>query len=290
MVRLAIVCLSNICQPTAQSLTGAIVSSNELSKLAKHNSTSTEDVWRQLVPTALVLGQDTITEFDIEFLNDQTQPECGLEFGLKDLGDLVEELTCDAESTFRNRAAITQFEALESCPAPGEDGWTRGAFPQAWWDRQADVEFLKRCPDFIQFAQHLDTEVGLFELQRCDPVDPLRPSVQRSLDVGLPLAHPNEHMQQIFRRQFDHLQITTVIASVQMQRLADRKDAIAKEVARRFVAWSPMSWDPWLSERIGSRTASAMPGKKRKGAYEPWEINAATKGSWNRSWDDCGWI
>lgn len=287
IIRLSIVCLSNICQPTAKSLTRAIASPSELENLATRNNTTSEKVWRQLVPTALILGQESITDADIEFLDGLASAKGWLE----NFGELTVDLTCDTESIFRSRAALTQFEARECCPTPTEDGWTRGAYPQAWLRPDADVDFLMRCPNFILYAEHLDTEVDLFELRRSSvsiPSSDLRTELM--FNVDLPLAHPNEHVQQIFRRQFDHLQITSVIGSIEMQRHAERKEAIVGEVAKRFVAWSPLTWDPWLSEKIGSRSFSTMPGIKRKGSFAPWAIRAATHGSWNRSWDDCGWI
>lgn len=287
IIRLAIVCLSNICPPTARSLTRVIASSVDLDRLAKRNNTSIGKVWRQLLPTTVILGQEGINDADIEFLDGLASAEGWLE----NFGELVVDLTCDTESIFRSRAALTQFEARECTPSPTEDGWTRGAYPQAWLHPNADVDFLMKCPNFIFYAEHLDTEVDLFELRRGSvsiPSSDLRTELM--FNVALPLAHPNEHVQQIFRRQFDHLQITSVIGSIEMQRLAERKEAIVREVARRFVAWSPLTWDPWLSEKIGSRSFSTMPGIKRKGSFAPWAIRAATHGSWNRSWEDCGWI
>lgn len=287
IIRLAIVCLSNICPPTAQSQTRAIASRDRLESLAKRHKTTSGKVWRQLVPTVLILGQEGITEDDIEVLDALAQAKGFLE----GFAELVVDLTCDTEDAFRSRAALTQFEARECTPSLKDNGWTRGAYPQAWLHPDADVDFLMKCPNFILYAEHLDTEVDLFELRRRSvsiPSSDLRTELM--FNVDLPLAHPNEHVQQIFRRPFDHLQITSVIGSIEMQRLAERKEAIVREAAKRFVAWSPLTWDPWLSEKIGSRPGIAMPGIKRKGAFAPWEIRAAAQGSWNRSWDDCGSI
>ena len=287
IIRLAIVCLSNICPPTARSLTRVIASSVELDRLAKRNNISTGKVWRQLVPTVLILGQEGITEDDIEVLDALAQAKGYLE----GFAELVVDLTCDTEDAFRSRAALTQFEARECTPSLKDNGWTRGAYPQAWLHPDADVDFLMKCPNFILYAEHLDTEVDLFELRRRSvsiPSSDLRTELM--FNVDLPLAHPNEHVQQIFRRPFDHLQITSVIGSIEMQRLAERKEAVVREVAKRFVAWSPLTWDPWLSEKIGSRSFSTMYGIPRKNLLYPWAIRAAAHGSWNRSWDDCGWI
>lgn len=228
-----------------------------------------------------------LTEDDIEVLDALAQAKGFLE----GFAELVVDLTCDTEDAFRSRAALTQFEARECTPSLKDNGWTRGAYPQAWLHPDADVDFLMKCPNFILYAEHLDTEVDLFELRRRSvsiPSSDLRTELM--FNVDLPLAHPNEHVQQIFRRPFDHLQITSVIGSIEMQRLAERKEAIVREVAKRFVAWSPLTWDPWLSEKIGSRSFSTMPGIPRKNLLFPWAIRAATHGSWNRSWDDCGWI
>lgn len=287
---LSIVMLANICPPTAQTLTAKFNRAppqkrEEGEKVDYVRVRRNEPGWLAIYPTAMALGSkafavDRPGSHELEkFVKNKFGPH------FQRIDDIVAALP----EAFKNLKGKIVNSALDSASRFGNPGWTRGAYHQAWLQPDAEVAFLGRCSNFILYDAKLDMAAKSFKhsiVASKSVTAKKRVPHKRSL----PLSHPVEHIQQIFRRQFDLLQIPDVIPDEETQRRAFRKFAILQQAARRLPAWSPLNSDPALAERIGSLPVGKVGGSGSAWALSENEISFSRDWSWHRDWKSCGRI
>lgn len=288
---LSIVILANICPPTAQSLTAKLMrkvpvqlAAGEKRKYVK--IVRNEPGWLIVYPTAMIL---TDGAYDAD-RHDGPAIMAFVKAKFVKQAERIEDLLLTLPDSFKNILKKNVTSAIDSASRIGKPGWTRGAYHRAWFEPEAEVEFLRKCSNFILYDEKLDHVAKGFDYLS-------GPAAQRSSGKfvpqpkrRLPLAHPLENVQQIFRPQFHVLQIPEIIPSAEVQQQADRKFAILQQAARRFAAWSPTNFDPGLAERIGSLPAGGKEKPKFAWALSKSEISHSKDWSWQRDWDSCGRI
>lgn len=287
---LSIVMLANICPPTAQALTAKLNRAppqkrEEGEKVDYVRVRRNEPGWLAIYPTAMALGSkafavDRPGSHELEkFVKNK------FELYFRRIDDIVSALP----EAFRNLNRKIVTSALDSASPVGQPGWTRGAYHQAWLQTGAEVEFLGKCSNFILYDAKLDMAAKSFK--HLIATSKSVPSKKRLPHKrSLPLVHPVENIQQIFRRQFDLLQIPDVIPDQETQRRAFRKFAILQQVSRRLPAWSPINSDPALAERISSLPIGKAGGSGSAWALSEDEISFSRDWSWQRDWKSCGHI
>ena len=287
---LSIVMLSNICPPTAQALTAKLNRAppqkrEEGEKVDYFRVRRNEPGWLAIYPTAMALGSkafavDRPGSHELEkFVKNKFEPY------FRRIDDIVSALP----EAFRNLNRKIVTSALDSASPVGQPGWTRGVYHQAWLQPDAEVEFLGKCSNFILYDAKLDMAAKSFKHSIATSKSV---TVKKRLPLkrSLPLVHPVENIQQIFRRQFDLLQIPDVIPDQETQRRAFRKFAILQQVSRRLPAWSPINSDPALAERISSLPIGKAGGSGSAWALSEDEISFSRDWSWQRDWKSCGRI
>ena len=288
---LSIVILSNICPPTAQALTAKLVRKEPVWSQGGEKPKYTKVVrnepgWIKIYPTVVILGAGA---YDGDCRDaDALMAFVEEEFPL--YAHRIEELLLALLNAYKNLSNKIVISARDSASRVGEPGWTTGAYHQAWLEPAAEISFLNRCSKFILFKKSLDD--GAQRRGRAITILPTTSSGgrKRKRRWRLPLIHPVENVQQIFRRQFDPLQIPDLIPSTKVQEQDFRKFATNEEAARSLPAWSSLNSDPGLAERIGSHPASAYRRHGRLRVFTTSEINFSKDWAWQRDWSSCGRI
>lgn len=287
---LSIVILANICPPTAQTLTAKLnrrppTWRPEGERIDYTKVIRDEAGWLAIYPTAMALGASAFDtdrpdgeELEV-FVRNTFEPHTGR----------IDEIVTGLAGAFKNLNSKIVRCAVDSASRVGEPGWTRGAYHQAWLEPDADLTFLSDCSKFILFEPSLNDRA-----QRRDRAIALLPKMasgsRHKKRWHLPLAHPVENVQQIFRRQFDPLQIPDVIHSTEVRQRANRKFAILKQAARKFPACSPINSDPALAERVGSLSDNTKRRARGSWTLPQSEINFIKEWAWQRDWSSCGRI
>lgn len=288
---LTIVILANICPLTAQALTAKLIRKKPkpLKKGEKRKYipvARAEPGWLTIYPTAMILGSGG---YDAD-QRDSEALEAFVAERFPNHAERIEKLLLTLLQAFKNLPKKIVTSAVDSASRVGEPGWTKGAYHQAWFEPDAEIEFLGKCSNFILYDRDLDAVAkGFDHLAELEPHLPPRnsgPPKKRRL----PLVHPLENTQQIFRRQLHPLQIPDRIPNEEVRQQANRKFAILQESARRLPAWSPFSSDPGLAERIGSLPKGVNGSSGSAWAFAEKEIILSRDWSWQRDWDPCGRI
>lgn len=287
---LSIIILADICPPTAQALTAKLNRAEptyrpEGQPVDYIKVNRNERGWLTIYTTAMALGSKA-------FSADRPDSEALISFvenNFTRYAQRIDEIVTMLPTSFRSLAIKISRRALESVSRVGKPGWTRGAYHQAWLEPDAEVEFLEKCSNFILFDEELEREAKTLLSDKGDnPQSRIENALSHSKG-RLPLIHPLEHVQQIFRRQFDCLQIPSVLPDELTKQRSFRKFAILQETAKLLPAWSPINSDPGLAERItaipvGRRTSSV------RGNLDFDEIKLMVSGSWQMDWSSCGRI
>lgn len=136
------------------------------------------------------------------------------------------------------------------CAFPvGQPGWTQGFRLEAWLRPDAELAFLRNCCRYIQYdpAQAAKRDAYL-ATHFSDSADAKADAM--ASEAPLPRQHPIERIQDLFRRCFDRLQVAELAAERASSHSRAYREALLREVAPLFGAVSPITVDPYLSERI----------------------------------------
>ncbi|WP_197465529.1 hypothetical protein, partial [Erythrobacter sp. HI0063] len=68
----------------------------------------------------------------------------------------IEDLLLTLPDSFKNILKKNVTSAIDSASRIGKPGWTRGAYHRAWFEPEAEVEFLRKCSNFILYDEKLD--------------------------------------------------------------------------------------------------------------------------------------
>ncbi|WP_379923309.1 hypothetical protein [Erythrobacter sp. R86502] len=288
---LSIVILANICPPTAQTLTAKLVRKKperrqEGERRKYKKIVRKECGWLRIYPTAMALGAGAYNA-------DRRDAHALMTFVEREFprdAKKIEDLLFSLPDAFKNLSMKIAASARDSAAQVGQPGWTRGAHFEAWLVPDAEVDFLNKCSNFIRYNKELDHVAQRYEDEN-SPFVKIFAKRPNSLRKGyLPLVHPVENVQQIFRQQFDLLQIPDVIPSHAAEQQADRKFAILREAARRLPAWSPINCDPGLAERIGTGPKGEAGECVKSQSLTFDQIAFARDWAWQRDWRFCGRI
>ncbi len=136
----------------------------------------------------------------------------------------------------------------ETCSFPiGEGGWTQGFRFDAWRQPDAEIDFLRRCSEYIRYDPSLDPA-------KRAPVQKVQGTRQKGAKakkpVDLPTQHLLERIQDFFRPQFDRLQIPRLTKDHEDRADSRLLEALLHEIALMLPALSPITDDPNHFERI----------------------------------------
>lgn len=261
-MRLSILVMSNICEKTAHAMAAPLQPSGIdelLEEAAKEKGPSGKPdaaAWRRIYPFAVIYGSIDLGEDHNTLLEDLV--------GRRNRA-AIELVTDKLAKAFQNRIDNIGATARECTPSVGEPGWTMGARFEAWGQPEAESGFLRRCTQNLKYDRKLDRKAQKIE-QRIVASGLYHPkAIKRPRLTGLPLQHPFGHIHDQFRDLFDPLQLTDVIGSAAMSLRWMQIENSAHRAAERLPAVSPLTQDPWLSERMFSRPEqSALKSNARR--------------------------
>lgn len=224
-VELAVLITSNLCLPTARTI---------LQREAKLGGS--DDGWALAVVPTLI---------DNPRLRDQVEAmahEAEMDWPVPGNAD------CDRK---RRHSPYEQAGIrAKLCSRPvGEPGWTQGFRFEAWLRPDAELAFLRSCCRYIQYdpaqAAKRDAHLAAHFPDSADAVADAMAS-----DTPLPRQHLLERIQDLFRRFFDRIQVAELAADRASIQPRAWREAVLREVAPLLAAVSPITVDPYLSERM----------------------------------------
>lgn len=224
-VELAVLITSTLCLPTARTI---------LQREAKLGGS--DDGWALAVVPTLI---------DNPRLRNQVEAmahKAGIAWPIPGNADCDRKRRSSPYEQAVKRAGLCAFPV-------GQPGWTQGFRFQAWLRPDAELAFLRNCCRYIQYdaAQAAKRDAHLAE--RFPESENAEVDAMAS-DVALPRQHPLERIQDLFRRCFDRLQVAELAAERASSHSRAYREALLREVAPLLGAVSPITVDPYLSERI----------------------------------------
>lgn len=280
---LSIIATSEICDKTARHIARTLEAKqgDENKADSKNNRTQEaalqSDEWRRIYITAIFVGIDTLEEDAEQYLRNWVGPKTTSTI-MKVAGRLGQ--------AFKYKLGDIADIARECTPCMGEGGWTMGARFDAWLQPEAEVEFLRKCTRHTLYRQDLDIKAKKWEEPLAQPAGTIIRPIDRVLKpIGLPLIHPLQHTHESLPSVFKPLQFTDVIGSALMSRRWLMLAECLRQAGLRLAALSPITDDPWLSERISSRPkqGSLAKNKRRKGRFQSDQIAYVRDYRWQRS-------
>lgn len=171
--------------------------------------------------------------------------------------------------TFKNTYAEARKRAGKCSSPLGESGWTQGFRQDAWRQPLAEADFLRDCCRYIRYRKEL---VPREEQWRAilDERDRARCGMNAlaTVQTGLGQQHLLEHVQDLFRPQFDRLQVAELVRGARATDALLLREALIRLVAPMLAGLSPITDDPALNERFWVDRKSE-------------EVRIAVHGAWN---------
>lgn len=279
---LSIVALSNICGKTARHITRTleVKQGNENAANAAENRSRADALtpreWRKIYLSAIVIGVDPLGRDADKLLLDLVGPQTKA---------VIVNISGRIGNAFKNKLNEIGIIASECTPSTGEYGWTMGGRFDAWLKPDAEVEFLRNCTTHVKYREELDIKARQWEkvLSRraCNAGQPINPLIR---PISLPRAHPLEHTHESLPSIFEPLQFTDVIGSAAMSRRWLMREQCVRQAGLRLAALSPITDDPWLSERNQSRPShrSLAKNSRRRGTFQNYQIAITRDLFWQR--------
>ena len=279
---LSIVALSNICEKTARHLTRTLEAKQGTENVvdAVENRSRADALtlgeWRKVYLSAIVIGVDPLRRDADNLLTDLVGPQTKA---------AIVNISGRVGNAFTNKLNEIGIIASECTLSTGEYGWTMGGRFDAWLKPDAELEFLRNCTTHIKYREELDISAQQWEklLSRC--ARKVGQHVDRVIrPISLPRAHPLEHTHGSWPSIFDPLQFTDEIESAAMSRRWLLREECVRQAARHLAALSPITDDPWLSERIQSRPKhrSLAKNSRRRGTFQNYQIAITRDLFWQR--------
>lgn len=279
---LSIVALSNICEKTARHLTRTLEAKQGTENVvdAVENRSRADALtlgeWRKVYLSAIVIGVDPLRRDADNLLTDLVGPQTKA---------AIVNISGRVGNAFKNKLNEIGIIASECTLSTGEYGWTMGGRFDAWLKPDAELEFLRNCTTHIKYREELDISAQQWEklLSRC--ARKVGQHVDRVIrPISLPRAHPLEHTHGSWPSIFDPLQFTDEIESAAMSRRWLLREECVRQAARHLAALSPITDDPWLSERIQSRPKhrSLAKNSRRRGTFQNYQIAITRDLFWQR--------
>lgn len=171
--------------------------------------------------------------------------------------------------TFKNTYAEARKRA-DKCakPAP-QPGWTQGFRQDAWRQPLAETGFLRDCCRYIRYKKELvpreDQWRAVLDARGRAGHDL---KALATIHTGLPQQHLLEHVQEMFRPQFDRLQVAELVRGAESTEAFLLRAALIRVISRALAGLSPITDDPALSERFWVKLDSD-------------DVRIAVHGAWN---------
>lgn len=253
VIELAVVITAGICQATARSMLPPDATDEAQAATSARRS---DENWRDAVVPTLIRNPKLADK--VEALAHET----GIAWPIPGNAD------CDRprRSSPYDRAMKRATKLTEL----GQPGWTQGFLFEAWLRPNAELAFLRGCCRYIGYdpEQAAKRDVWNAMLERRTYPDG-RPAVAIDIATGLPRRHPVERIQDLFRDQFDRLQVAELAsdrATTTARQRTLRETAIV-EAAALLAAVSPITLDPQLAERWWSDLDDDLGTIAREGAW-----------------------
>lgn len=234
-MRLGVIITAAICPATARSM---LPREKVDEQLAAAGLSRTDKEWRDAVVPTLI-ANPRIAE-QIERLNAK----------LHELGDGSPEApAADEDRPHHSSPYDRAMKRTKAFFDMGKPGWTQGFFFDAWLRPDAEIKFLLNCTRFIRYssagARKRDAWDAVLGKERMPDGRPVKST---DIETGLPRQHPFKTIQDLFRGQFDGLQVPELVPD--WATIAQRKwrDALVREVAPLLAAVSPITLDPQRAE------------------------------------------
>lgn len=279
---LSIVAMSNICGKTARHITGTLEAKqgDENAANAAENRARadalTQREWRKVYLSAIIVGIDPLgrdaDKLLLDLVGHQTKA-------------VIVNVSARVGSAFKNKLNEIGIIASECTPRIGEYGWTMGGRFDAWLKPGAEIEFLRNCTKPVEYREELDIGARKWEKvlsRRARKVD--QPVDQLIRSIGLPSSHPLEHTHKSWPSIFEPLQFNEVIGGAAMSREWLLRERCLRQAGILLPALSPITDDPWLSERIQSRPSHRALAKncRRRGTFQSYQIAITRDLYWQR--------
>lgn len=289
-MQLGIIVTSNICLKTARQMANTLAAKQAGEKRAEAEVRRAEarklkaNQWINRYATAIIIGPNML---DPDSSLDAAPYQLLANLLRNDAGALADimSITGRLGQAFKHKADDIKLIAAECTPAIGHDGWTMGARFEAWLIPEAEIEFLRKCIKPVMYRQDLDDKAKCWE--RISSMRPQKAGV--AVDnvvshIGLPTAHPLMNVHGDNQDIFEPLQFTRRIGSATMSRWWMMSERCVRKAALRLAAMSPVSDDPWLSERLFSLPKYRLLAKhkNRRGILQPYEVAVVRDLYWQR--------
>lgn len=253
VIELAVVITANICTATARSM----LPNDKIDKaLATINERRDDKDWIADVVPTLISNPKLVDKIEARV------SVSGVDWPIPDNAD------CDRprHSSQYDRAML-RARSLTKLDRPG---WTQGFLFEAWLRPNAELAFLRNCCGYTTYgrAQARKRDAWNATFTQKTHRDG-RPVTATDIATGLPRQHPLENIQDLFRDQFNRLQVAELADKrepTNAKQLAWREAAII-EVAPLLAAVSPITLDPQLAERWGDDLNDNMVAIAKEGAW-----------------------
>lgn len=280
---LSIVVISNFCEKTARQMAKPLSAAQGEEKAAdsqQNRSRAAElssSEWRKIYPFALLIAPESIdsgatAQMLQELVGSHTR-------------QTIVAISGRVNCAFKNKLSDLAAMARECTPRIGEYGWTIGARFDAWLQPGAELEFLRKCTKNIRYGKKLDARSRRWESVLARSASRAPKTFPMKRPTGLPFSHPLGHIHQNLKQIFEPLQFTDVIGSAEMSRRWMMRDEAIRAAALRLPSLSPMTGDPWLSERIFSRPrqSSLASNARKRGKVDQSQLAIYRHLFWQRS-------
>ena len=231
VMKLAIIATASICPHTAAAMLG------------NKDDDPTAELWKRRHIRPLVSNPD----LEFELAEAARIAEEDKLYDPRTTGVPIVPYTDDDQVAFKYPYEQARRRA-ETCSFPvGEVGWTQGFRFDAWRQPDAEIDFLRRCSEYIRYDPSLDPA-------KRAPVQKVQGTRQKGAkakkSVDLPTQHLLERIQNFFRPQFDRLQIPRLTKDYEERADSKMLEALLREIALLLPAISPITDDPNHFERI----------------------------------------
>lgn len=230
-IRLGVVITSGICAATARSM----LPENEVDeKLGQAGLRRSDEAWRDAVVPTLIFNPLIAEKVEKRLQH------------LHNLGgDLPEVDTNDEGRPCHSSPYDRAMERTRAFFEIGQPGWTQGFFFEAWLRPDAEIAFLLNCCRYIQYSpdegrKRMAVDAALGQARFPDGT----PVTSTDIDTGLPRQHPLGRIQDLFRPQFDQLQVAELVPEHWTSDQRKRREFFVREAAPLFAAVSAITVDP----------------------------------------------
>jgi hypothetical protein len=196
----------------------------------------------------------------------------------------VKETDEDFGDRFKNIYAKARDRARHCTSGPGKAGWTQGFYFDAWWQPDAEIDFLRKCSRFIGYDPELARKAkkwscAVKHVRRRNG----KPMTPADCHTGLPAQHPVERVQDLFRPYFDLLQCPELVRDSDSMPSSLYRETLIRKIAPLLPALSPITDDPYRYEMLWREEDLKALKKKDPHKYRT-ALQAqafAAEGAWN---------